>query len=182
MQRHNPPLVPGVHPETIPVRMTYKRIAAFVYQDAAGNNMTYYDGVNAQAQEKCYGSNYSWGFGLRRAPAVVLGAPTDNIGCPLAPQRVPPAVVVVAGRPPQLQPVLALSMPTILYVAITVAPRVGLTPDQTLLSADFIRLHNSRERGGGHENAAQGKLTDKQESEDFKEIRKATNSSTLTWA
>ena len=41
-----------VHPETLPMRMAYKRILAF----------TPYDGVSSRKAESCSGENYSWGL------------------------------------------------------------------------------------------------------------------------
>ena len=126
----NPPLVPNtLHPDTIPVRMQYKRIPPFAL----------YDGVNSRRSESCSGDMYSWGFSLRRAPAVVGGASTDY-GCPLA--QLPPPLA--PGQPPA--PVHALAGPTLNYVGITVQPRPAGHPragEQTVLSSDFLILHNS---------------------------------------
>ena len=128
-----------VHPETLPMRLAYKRVAAFVP----------YDGVDNRQLDTCYGNNYSWGFSLQRAPAV-RGQSTTNIGCPLA--WVPPAPAPAPGVPWVMGPPAppALAGPTTDYVAITVQPRPArpLLPleqpvEQTVLSSDFIVLHNS---------------------------------------
>jgi len=130
----NPPLVPNtLHPDTIPVRMQYKRIPPFAL----------YDGVNSRRSESCSGDMYSWGFSLRRAPAVVGGASTDY-GCPLAQLPPPPP----PGQPPA--PVHALAGATRNYVGITVQPRPAGHPragEQTVLSSDFLILHNSPPAG-----------------------------------
>ena len=104
-----------LHADTLPVRLTYKRIPPF----------DPYDGVDSRATETCSDENYSWGFSLRRAAAVDGGA-TEDIGCPLAPP--------------------AFAGPTTNYVAITVQPRPpghSRAGEQTVLSSDFLVLHNS---------------------------------------